>query len=654
MTVEGNIIGLDASGTHLLGNGDLGIYVFQGGPGIKIGDEAQGAGNVISGNGSAGIVLTGTDGAVVAGNKIGTDLTGSTALGNAIVGININGSSDNTIGGTTSAARNIISGNGFVGVYIINAVKEKDFGVTAGANDNLVEGNYFGTDASGTFALANVDHGVDAEYDSSDDMNEPTSTSGNTIGGLTDTPGAGAGNVISGNTGLGVYLAPLTADTLIEGNLIGTNASGTAALGNGRDGIFVNSAGATIGGTSAGAANVISGNALDGIRIDDSSATLVTGNLIGTDFSGTTAVGNRNAGVEVTAGATNNTIGGSTSGARNMISGNTFAGILLDGVGTEGNVVAGNWIGTSISGDSAIPNGTKTIYYPAYNAIIGGGVVIEGGASGNRIGTDSATDDFGDSNLISGNDNDGIDIVDAGTNDNVVAGNLIGTNWEGATVLGNSGAGVFVAGNATGNTIGGGLGNVISGNSYGIQIFASCLVVGNLIGTNGNGDNAVANRIDGILVVAPGATIGGTSADAANVISGNPTGIDIEASCLLEGNRIGTNANGNAAIANSVDGILVNSPGCDDRRDLGRRREHHLRQRHDGVDIEGILPGRGQPDRHQCGRHRRRMLTWALALMSIASGATIGGTSAGAANVISGNSRLRHPTSMRPAWSRAT
>ncbi len=260
VTVEGNIIGLDATGTHSLGNGDLGIYVFQGGPGIKIGDGTEGAGNVISGNGGTGIVLTGTDGAVVAGNEIGTDLTGTTALGNVAAGININGSSNDTIGGTTTAARNIISGNGFVGVYIENAVKEKDFGVTAGANDNLVDGNYIGIDVSGTVALANIVHGVDVEYDSSDDMNDPTSTSGNAIGGLTDTPGNGAGNVISGNTDLGVYLAPLTADTLIEGNLIGTNASGTGALGNSGDGISVVSPGATIGGTAAGAGNIISGN----------------------------------------------------------------------------------------------------------------------------------------------------------------------------------------------------------------------------------------------------------------------------------------------------------------------------------------------------------------------------------------------------------
>ncbi len=144
--------------------------------------------------------------------------------------------------------------------------------------------------------------------------------------------------------------------------------------------------------TTAGAGNLISGNTEDGIEIGGSGhgGTLVEGNYIGTDVTGTVAVGNLIAGVEIDTDASGNTIGGSASSAAsfvNLISGNGFAGVLIEGSGTEGNVVAGNWIGTTSSGDSSLPDGTSAKYYHSYGTI-GGGVVIEGGASGNRIGTD--------------------------------------------------------------------------------------------------------------------------------------------------------------------------------------------------------------------------------------------------------------------------
>ena len=108
-----------------------------------------------------------------------------------------------------------------------------------------------------------------------------------------------------------------------------------------------------------------------------------------------------------------------------------FAGVWINGQGTDGNAVAGNFIGTSVTGDVALDNGTAPVYY-SYADLIGGGVVIDGGASGNRIGTDgSSVDDVGERNVIAGSDNDGIDICGAGTEGNIVAGNFIGTDVTG-------------------------------------------------------------------------------------------------------------------------------------------------------------------------------------------------------------------------------
>ena len=329
-------------------------------------------------------------------------------------------------------------------------------------------------------------------------------------------------------------------------------------------GILVNSSFDTIGGTTAGAGNLISGNTEDGVEIGGSgtSGTLVEGNYIGTDVTGTIAVGNLIAGVEIDAGASANTIGGSASSAAsfvNLISGNGFAGVLIEGSGTEGNVVAGNWIGTTNSGDSALPDGTSAKYYTSYGTI-GGGVVIEGGASGNRIGTDGAPGDSGERNIISGNDNDGVDLFGTGTSGNMVAGNWIGLG-QNDTGLGNQGDGVYVVGRASGDTIGGtaaGAGNVIGGNYYGIQLDASSLVEGNLIGTNAAGTAAIPNQ-DAVEVGASDNTIGGTAAGAGNLLSGNNfEGIYIAAgveSILVQGNYIGTNATGTAALANGQEGI---------------------------------------------------------------------------------------------------
>src|SRR5262249_38283160 len=344
---------------------------------------------------------------------------------------------------------------------------------------------------------------------------------------------------------------------LIQGNAIGTDKNGTARLGNEMDGILIAfAANNTIGGSDPDAGNLISGNKASGVRISGSTATgnLVAGNRIGTDAGGRTALGNAD-GVRIEGGATNNTIGGPTAEARNVISGNAGDGVDITDSGTTGNVLAGNYIGTNSAGTAALANA-------------GAGILINTGASNNTIGGTSAAA----RNVISGNTTYGIEITDAGTTGNVVEGNYIGTDTTGTQALGNSNTGlgngaaaVLVESGASGNTIGrtaAGAGNLISGNTAGdgVQIFHADdnAVEGNLIGTTASGNAALGNLAGIVIVVGSGNLIGVPG--AGNVISGNTgqglffAGADGNTAA---GNTIGLGADGSTPLGNGASGIVL-------------------------------------------------------------------------------------------------
>ena len=161
----------------------------------------------------------------------------------------------------------------------------------ANATNNVLQGCFIGTDATGTVAAPNTINGV-------------TIMSGahlNTIGGDTGaTPGAR--NVISGNTSVGLVIQdPASSNNLIEGNYIGTEATGLKELGNGLDGIAIKNAAQsnTVGSATVGTRNLISGNLGNGISLsgDSTNANVVQGNYIGTDRSGTAALSNGNSGM---------------------------------------------------------------------------------------------------------------------------------------------------------------------------------------------------------------------------------------------------------------------------------------------------------------------------------------------------------------------
>ncbi len=237
-----------------------------------------------------------------------------------------------------------------------------------------------------------------------------------TINGL-EVTGTGVtirGLVINLFTGSGIELSG--GNNIIEGNYIGLDVSGTKDFGNDRQGIFIDdSAGNRIGGTATGAGNVISGNGWSGVSLQQGNAddNLIQGNRIGTDVTGTAAIGNSNYGVDMFngLGPDNNLIGGSTVAARNIISGNAWECVQIKGSNTTGNQVAGNFIGTDLTGTLPIPCGL-------------GGIVIEQGARSNTIGGVGV----GEGNIIAFNSGDGVKLEDDATDFNAIQGNGIFSN----------------------------------------------------------------------------------------------------------------------------------------------------------------------------------------------------------------------------------
>ncbi len=154
---------------------------------------------------------------------------------------------------------------------------------------------------------------------------------------------------------------------MVEGNYIGTDITGTIAIGNGLipgyAGIYVANADNTIGGSVAGAGNLLDGSGTEGIRIDSASAkdNLVAGNYIGVNAAGTGALGNHLFGVLISNGASGNTIGGPTTAYANVISGNNDPGVDVDGAATTGDVVANDWIGTDAGGTGTLLNGSDAL-----------------------------------------------------------------------------------------------------------------------------------------------------------------------------------------------------------------------------------------------------------------------------------------------------
>jgi titin len=409
--------------------------------------------------GGSGILIAGSGGNRIAANYVGTD--GSYDNGNKAHGILVQ-SPDNLIGGYARADRNVISGNGLSGVFLY----------TAAAARNAVVGNFIGTDAAGARSIANAKNGV-----------QINGAAGNWVGATKQ----GARNVISGNGNDGVLIVSAGATlNVVQGNFIGTDATGSKRLGNGWYGVEVSQADNVVGGAARGARNVVTANVYGGVVMYLSSAhgNRIQGNFIGTDCTGTKDLGNVVRGLEFTNGAHDNLAGGSKFSQRNVISGNDGGGVGFYS-NSAMNLLYGNYVGTSADGAHALGN-------------TGAGVMVTDHAGTNLVGGRYRL-----GNVISANSKEGI-FLGADTAGTIVHGNKVGTDAGGTLDLGNASDGIYVTSAA--NQIGGrkrGMGNLVSGNGgNGIYLNGATgnYVGRNLVGVDGSGRRKLANAKTGIVV----------------------------------------------------------------------------------------------------------------------------------------------------------
>lgn len=330
----------------------------------------------------------------IIGNYIGTNETASDTAG-CNIGIEfLNNAGYSNIGGLNAADRNIISGNNHIGLRLLSS------------SYNVLVNNYIGVDRTGTYAIRNYD-GLSLE----------ANTQHNIIGG--NTPAHR--NIISGNVAYGLPLIGYdTQYNIIQGNYIGTNASGTAAIPNTYgilfdDGTHYN----TVGGLGNGEGNLLSGNSGYGLFIYNNGTTKnwCYGNFIGTDYTGTAAVPNAN-GVVIDAMSTEHVLD------KNLISGNTQNGIAIHITGTNNHHITRNLIGTDITGTMPLGNGADGIRIAegARNNIIGGidsgNVIAYNGGNGITVLTAGDINNTFSQNLIFGNAMLGIDLYPQGVSEN--------------------------------------------------------------------------------------------------------------------------------------------------------------------------------------------------------------------------------------------
>jgi hypothetical protein len=507
-----NGIHLTANATYAAIEGcDIGLYNGMAWRNVANGIEIEGGNNtiggltannanVISANGNAGVLLTGTKATknVIKGNQIGTDPSGTkvprdqnNVAAAQLFGISIEaGANANKIGDNVAGAGNVIAGNTTDGVRMIGT----------GTTGNVLARNAIGTAIDAQTPLPNANNGVTIDQGASSNI-IGVANNGNTWG----------GNVISENGNDGVMIentgtfGMVTQLNTVQNNYIGLTIT-DGPLGNKNAGVEINDAvNNTIGATGVSQlGNVISAN-LIGVYLNNSANTnTVLGNFIGTDVSGLQSDGNGD-GVIID-NSSSNTIGGKNVvppnpnlGDGNLISGNVNTGITLRN-GAKTNKIKGNYIGLDVTGQHPV-NGI------GYKGNGTDGILVSGNVQGNTIG---GAFNSGEGNVISENGSGrapgkpeqghGIALIGDPNNANLKAqsqliiGNLIGTDNTGVSALGNFADGIYLGVNAVSNTIGDAANaanqNVICGNgAYGVQAdkgSTNNLIDFNLIGKNVN------------------------------------------------------------------------------------------------------------------------------------------------------------------------
>jgi len=516
-------IGVRNLGTIALPN-THGIVIQNGSFDNVIGGSNPYQSNIISGNDSIGIAINNCNTNSILGNRIGSNTSGSGALGNNLIGVFVNGGNGNVVGTSAPGEGNLITSNGEIGLIL-----------DGNPSATQIMGNFIGVDSGAVSVFPLISNSVGLFI--------KNTTNVNVVGGSN----AGEGNYFASNA----YQIAIenSSDQSIEGNVIGINKVGTSYLGNQftGNGVYIkNSSNISVGNTTAGSKNKI-GNQENGIYIDNSTNCNVQNNYLGNDLTGNSVLGgtiSQAIGVKIDSSSTNNQIG-----PDNVISGNDV-GVKILNAGTSNNNVQNNFIGVTVSGNVLLPNNK--------------GIEIVSGATNNIIGGTYASD----KNVISGNTNVAINILDAGTSNNIVAGNIIGLGIDETTLIGNN-SGIAIFNNASLNVIGGAntdSSNYICDNNLGGVFIGSSandnIIKGNKIGVKPDNVTASGNQASGIIIdAANGNIIGGLNSTDQNEIANNiGDGVEIKNSGTnnqIIGNSIYNN--GGLAIDINNDGVTVNN-----------------------------------------------------------------------------------------------
>ncbi len=211
---------------------------------------------------------------VVEGCFVGLDPSGTNSFASPGFGVFVQ-TPNNRVGGTAPGARNVISGKGATGIEVFESF----------ATNNIIQGNFIGTDRHGTKAIGNTDRALVVN------MNASATTIGGSV--------PGAGNVISGNLDRGITLDG--ANNLVQGNFIGTDVTGLQPLGNARSGVEIGGPGNSVGGTNNGTANIIAFNGVDGGGAFTTNGVDVKPGTIGFAILGNSIFDNTGLGIDVNA-----------------------------------------------------------------------------------------------------------------------------------------------------------------------------------------------------------------------------------------------------------------------------------------------------------------------------------------------------------------
>ncbi|MDX1993973.1 MAG: choice-of-anchor D domain-containing protein, partial [bacterium] len=415
--------------------------------------------------------------------------------------------------------------NGFTGTGVA--------GVRIQGDNNSLTCSFFGTNTTGTAAVANgsgviIDGGANNQIGTN-----------------------GQANLISGNTDYGVHLTGAAAtNNLVQFNTIGLNRTGTAALANGNSGVFIDGA------PNNGILNNLITSNPTGIFISGvgAASNRLFGNIIGLDVTGSTVIAGGTTGISVN-NAPDNRIGGTNPSEINTVSGQAADGILITGAGATGNRVENNYVGTDISALNDLGNGDNGIEVLSASGNTIGGNVPEAG------------------NLVGGNQQFGI-LLDATANNNTVANNRIGINVNfNGTIPNNVGIVVrfssnnLIGGPNQGNTVGGNLGsgitlteasstgNTVQGNYVGLTSFND--VFGN--GSYGIRVNTAANNLIGGTGVGEGNTVANNTRDGV-IIAGAAAGNRILGNLISNNGGLGIDLDTDDTDAGNAD-VTANDPG---------------------------------------------------------------------------------------------